>query len=211
MDRSIFESIKTDAAQLTEREYITVLILYALLAGNKATKDFSDAFLRHAALISQLHLSERLVKPAELDERATASLELFSDEATAILSSETWRDNMVALQCSCDVADLVDGRLLASCLKDKSIGRNETYQSLLQAMKSVGSGSIGNENAATNGTQGMFTKLNCIHRSMIMQGYWGKLTGRQRLLKKRLSRHQTLTPYYLSPMTCSTPIFHLSI
>jgi len=156
LDRSIFESIKSDAEPLTEREYMTVLILYALLAGSKATKEFSDAFLRHTALVSQLHLSERLVKPANLDEEATASLELFCDEASAILSSETWKDNMATFQCSCDVADLIDGRLLAACLKDKTLGRNESYQSLLQAMKAIGSGSIGDENSTSNGSQGMF-------------------------------------------------------
>jgi hypothetical protein len=129
--------------------------LYALLAGSKATKDFADAFLRHTALVSQLHLSERLVKPATFDDAVTASLELFCDEATAILSSETWKDNMDALKCSCDVADLVDGRLLAACLKDKSLGRNESYQSLLKAMKTLGSGSIADENVAANGSQGM--------------------------------------------------------
>jgi hypothetical protein len=145
---------------LTEREYITVLILYALLAGSKATKEFTDAFLRHTALVSQLHLSERLVKAANLDEAATESLELFCDEALAILTSETWRDNMVAFQCACDVADLVDGRLLAACLKDKTLGRNESYQSLLQAMKTIGSGSIGDESATTNGSQGKFVLVN---------------------------------------------------
>jgi hypothetical protein len=141
--------------QPTEREYITVLVLFALLAGNRATRDFSDAFLRHTALLSQLHLSERLVEAADLSEENTTSLELFCDEATAVLSSETWASNMADFQCPCDVADLVDGRLLAACIKDKTLGQNEAYQSLTQALKSVGTGSLDNEKVPLNGSQSM--------------------------------------------------------
>jgi ATP-dependent RNA helicase DDX60 len=135
----MFDTVKGSInIQLTEREYLSILILTALISGGRISKGFADAFLRQQALISQLHLSERLVEAPALDEEAGECIEEFCEEACAILSSGAWASNMSDFECSCDVADLIDGRLLAACLQDTSIGINKTYQSLLKAILSLG-------------------------------------------------------------------------
>ncbi|KAF9737049.1 DEAD/DEAH box helicase [Paraphaeosphaeria minitans] len=153
LERSTWESVTGKVkVQLTERHYLTVIVLSALLAGNKVTKDFVSSFLRHTALISGLSLQERLVSAAGLDEKVKESLEVFCEEASTILASEDWADNMEAWNCRCDVADLVDGRLLSACLQDAAIGVNDVYRTLTQACEALGAGISSNDIAASNGT-----------------------------------------------------------
>ncbi|KAF2646563.1 DEAD/DEAH box helicase-like protein [Massarina eburnea CBS 473.64] len=133
--------------QLTERQYITLLVLSALKHSEDITDAFADAFLRHTALITQLHLSQRTVEATELDEAGRDSLQEFSEEATAVLSSEEWGTNMGTWGCICDVVDLVDGRLLAACIQNNAIGRNESYETLVKAMAASGAGISGDEKA----------------------------------------------------------------
>ncbi|KAJ4293474.1 hypothetical protein N0V90_008757 [Kalmusia sp. IMI 367209] len=152
VERATWERITTKVKEpLSERQYLTVLVLSALLAGNRVTKDFVAAFLRHTALISLLSLQERLVSAADFDEKNSASLELFCEEACTILASEQWAENMEAWKCGCDVADLVDGRLLSACLQDSSIGTNEIYGTLAQACGALGAEASSDETSNTNG------------------------------------------------------------
>ncbi|KAF1954271.1 P-loop containing nucleoside triphosphate hydrolase protein [Byssothecium circinans] len=146
LKRSFWDKMNGDSEnQLTERQYVSLLVLSALRHGEDITEEFVDAFLRHMALISELHLSARLVDAGKLDEDACESLQEFCEEASVVLSSEEWAANMTTWQCTCDVADLVDGRLLAACLQNKSVGRNATYSSLVRAMASSGAGHVGDD------------------------------------------------------------------
>ncbi|KAJ4346790.1 uncharacterized protein N0V89_010722 [Didymosphaeria variabile] len=152
LERSTWDSVTSKVKdQLTERYYLTVIVLSALLAGNKVTKDFVSAFLRHSALISGLSLQERLVSAANLDDKVKESLEAFAEEASTILASEEWAENMESWGCGCDVADLVDGRLLSACLQDASIGANELYSTLAQACEALGAGFSSDQAIGSNG------------------------------------------------------------
>lgn len=91
---------------------------------------------------------------AKLDGKHKESLEAFCEEAATILASEDWAENMEAWNCGCDVADLVDGRLLSACLQDASIGINEVYQALAQACGALGAGFSSEGIVASNGTTG---------------------------------------------------------
>lgn len=91
---------------------------------------------------------------ADLDDKVKESLEVFCEEAATILASEDWAENMEAWACGCDVADLVDGRLLSACVQDASIGVNEIYRTLAQACGALGAGLPSDDNAASNGKAG---------------------------------------------------------
>jgi hypothetical protein len=112
-------------------------------------------------LISGLSLQERLVSAAGLDEKVKESLEAFCEEASTILASEDWAENMEAWECGCDVADLVDGRLLSACLQDASIGANETYRTLAQACEALGAGFSIGEIVDSNGNAGKELSVFC--------------------------------------------------
>ncbi|PVH99267.1 P-loop containing nucleoside triphosphate hydrolase protein [Periconia macrospinosa] len=160
LKRSFWEKMNGNGdAKLSERQYISLLVLSALLHGEVISSEFADAFLRHSALISQLHLSERFVEAEGLDEEASDMLQEFCEEASLVLSSEEWAINMRDWECICDVADLVDGRLLAACLKNKGVGRNESYEALSKAMAATGSDVAGRDETSQkpNGTDSQTT------------------------------------------------------
>jgi hypothetical protein len=161
LKQSFWEKLNGDnKTKLTERQYITILVLLALTRrnlgnGDDVSSEFVDAFLRHTALISEISLSERLVEAVELNDEAQSSLQEFCEEASVVLSSEEWATNMDSWQCISDVSDLVDGRLLGACVQNKSIGRNQTYQTLAKAMASSGAGSVSDDKAIEQEQQGM--------------------------------------------------------
>lgn len=150
--------------KLSERQYITLLVLSALKHGEDVSSEFVDAFLRHTALISELQLSERFVEAEDLDEELKDMLQEFCEEASLVLSSEEWATNMSDWECKCDVSDLVDGRLLIASIKNPEIGRNETYGRLVKAMEAAGA-SVATENSGASQIQdGMLWSL--YHRSI---------------------------------------------
>lgn len=158
LTRSIFDTVKANINhELTERQYLTLLVLSMLQSEDKTTGKFSNAFLRHTALLAQLRLSERLIEVSDLSNSDSASVLLFCEEATTVLHSAAWAGNMRAWQCDCDVADLVDGRLLAACLRDASIGRNEYSQSLLRVLASLGANGISDETEVVDSSEGKST------------------------------------------------------
>lgn len=157
IEESTWESIASKVKEpLTERQYLAVLVLSALLAGKKVTKEFVSAFLRHTALISELTLQERLVPAADLDETTVASLELFSGEACTILASEEWAENMEKWNLQCDIADLVDGRILSACVANASTGTSALFQTLSQACEALGAGALNSD--VSNDSAGMSTR-----------------------------------------------------
>jgi hypothetical protein len=56
---------------------------------------------------------------------------------------------------SCDVADLVDGRLLSACLHNSSIGAIEAYHTLVQACGALGASFSSDETVGSNGPAGI--------------------------------------------------------
>ena len=167
LDSATWDSVKSKAqVQLTERQYLSVLVLSALFAGGKATSDFVSAFLRHTALLSHLTLQERLVPEAQLDDNAIQSLELFCEEASTILASEQWAENMESWKCDCDVSDLVDGRLLSACIQNPSIGADETYRMLCEASGALGASISPTEAANSNKHPGMTRPASHVKHSM---------------------------------------------
>ncbi|CAI6308174.1 unnamed protein product [Periconia digitata] len=150
LKRSFWDKMNSNnQSNLSERQYITLLVLLALIHGEDVSIEFANALIRHTALISQLRLSDRLVEADDLDDESRDMLQDFCTEASLVLSSQEWAANMADWGCKCDIADLVDGRLLAVCIKNKGIGQNETYGTLLKALEAAGSNAVDEHNAAS--------------------------------------------------------------
>ncbi|KAJ8108297.1 hypothetical protein OPT61_g8268 [Boeremia exigua] len=121
----------------TEREYLAVLVASKFAAKTKDHQDFAVALLHHAALLSELSLPDRLMQYQEpSQESRTLTLE-FCQEARKILAQTAWSEEADKLAVACDVADLIDGRLFASCLQNSSAPTSDLFQSLARAASAL--------------------------------------------------------------------------
>lgn len=99
----------------TEREVLTLITLTRILKNDPALEDLSIRFLAHTALITSLPLSNRpqptQTSNSEEDSRLQIFIANFSRISSTIISSRAWSEAMQAKRVSCDLFDLVDGRL----------------------------------------------------------------------------------------------------
>lgn len=97
----------------TEREILTVVVLGQMLKDNPEIKDLATSFLIHCALITSLPLSNRrqpTKRPVSEEQTQWQSfLAKFSRSASTLISSGAWAEAIGAR--TCDILDLVDGRL----------------------------------------------------------------------------------------------------
>ena len=99
----------------TEREILTLITLAQMLKDDPALEDLSTHFLCHTALITLLPLSNRR-QPAqrssgEENSRLQSFLAIFSKISSTLISSGAWTKAMENKIISCDISDLIDGRL----------------------------------------------------------------------------------------------------
>ena len=99
----------------TEREILTLITLAQMLKDDPALEDLSTQFLYHTALIKLLPLSNRR-QPAqrssgEEHSRVQSFLAIFSKISSTLISSGAWAKAMENKIISCDISDLIDGRL----------------------------------------------------------------------------------------------------
>ncbi|PSN74496.1 P-loop containing nucleoside triphosphate hydrolase protein [Corynespora cassiicola Philippines] len=128
---TVQSAVETD---LTEREFLAVLCVSKLIRQDAAAVEFAAALLRHVALLSQLGLPERRYQSMTLSTNFVSLLDKFCSDVRTVVESEDWAEDIEEYTLSCDVADLVDGRLLAACLNDSSLGAGtERFQLLLRA------------------------------------------------------------------------------
>ncbi|KAH7079592.1 hypothetical protein FB567DRAFT_631384 [Paraphoma chrysanthemicola] len=102
-------------SSLTEREYLTVLLAAKLISTEE--DELVTALLNQAALLSEISLSDRQLDLQEVSEEVQEFIITFAEEARKLLSSAAWRDEISACSTTCDVADLIDGRLLSYCVQ----------------------------------------------------------------------------------------------
>jgi hypothetical protein len=128
--RGFLQTIRTSCDQLlTEREYLTVLVASKLTSSGTG---LSSALLQQVALLSELPLSDRALKHQEVPQEINAFILEFCHEARKFVGSPAWAEAFKG-HPDCDLADLIDGRLLASCARDSSKGRSEHFDTLLKA------------------------------------------------------------------------------
>ncbi|RYO67691.1 putative helicase [Alternaria tenuissima] len=128
--RGFLQTIRTSCDQLlTEREYLTVLVASKLAASNA---DLSSVLLQHAALLSELPLSDRIIKHCEIPDEVKSFILDICCEARKFIGSPAWAEAFKG-HPDCDLADLIDGRLLASCARNPTTEPSEHLQTLLKA------------------------------------------------------------------------------
>ena len=114
----IQEHLSTNS-MLTERELLSVLIIRAIFPNGErvSTTNLKTivSFLHHCALLKHLPLSHRSTDTTSSTKETIEFLQKTIKIATEILSCETW--SAVASEAceSCDVGDLIDGRILNAC------------------------------------------------------------------------------------------------
>ena len=106
----------------TEREILTVVILAHILEVDPTMRDLATRFLAHTVLITSLPLSNRRqpIPSRTSDEQSLLQsfLARFSYASTTLISSGTWSEVMEAETVSCDISDLIDGRLFEASVMD---------------------------------------------------------------------------------------------
>lgn len=115
---------------LTEREYLTVLVASQL--ASSSSNNLTPALLQHTALLSELPLSDRAIATQEMPEEISAFILEFCHEARKFIGSPAWSDAFSG-HPECDLADLIDGRLLALCAQDPSVESSELLDTLKKA------------------------------------------------------------------------------
>ena len=106
----------------TEREILNVVILAHILEVDPTMKDLATRFLAHTVLITSLPLSKRRqpIQSRTSDEQSSLQsfLAQFSYASTTLISSGAWSEAMEAGRVSCDISDLIDGRLFEAPVID---------------------------------------------------------------------------------------------
>ena len=120
-DTLISQLNKLDAirsSQLTQRGILTVLTLNKMLKDDSTQTELAALLLVHTALLEHLSLSMRRTTSAHLDDQSVTRLasfiRKFSSIASFILMQDVWTQSEDVNNLECDVADLLDGRLLLS-------------------------------------------------------------------------------------------------
>ena len=106
----------------TEREILTVVTLAHILEVDPTMRDLATRFLAHTVLITSLPLSNRRqpIQSRTSDEEYSLQsfLAKFSYASTTLIASGAWSEAMEAGTVSCDICDLIDGRLFEASVID---------------------------------------------------------------------------------------------
>lgn len=133
----------TRFVKFTQRGYLTISTLGRILKEDPSLADLSSIYLAHTVLLEHSELSDRrltLNPPSKkLNPRLSSFVEHFSKIASSILMNGSWARSMEIRNAKCDVADLIDGRLLqilAQCDNDRLMTGElaSAYGSLAQAL-----------------------------------------------------------------------------
>lgn len=132
--RGFLQTIRESCDQLlTEREYLTVLVASKLSASDA---DMVSLLLHQAAAISELALPERIFQHQEIPEEVNKFILEFCHEARRFIGSPAWAEAFDG-HPDCDLADLIDGRLLAAYARNALPKFSEHFEILLKATKAL--------------------------------------------------------------------------
>lgn len=107
----------------SEREYLTLVTLAQIMCDNKSNDRLVFVFLLHTVLIEETQLSHR---PILFDQKGKLKSSLensqfiaeFAQVSHAILKQKFWSSAMDKKGVTCDIADLIDGRLFIAVSHD---------------------------------------------------------------------------------------------
>ena len=102
------EQLGDSLKSLSERERLTIIAIVRVLAEDRS--QVCSDILYHTALLSTLPIASRRLDHVE--SANSSSLEKFINIAMQILQSDAWSEFHEQNSTVCDVADLIDGRLL---------------------------------------------------------------------------------------------------
>jgi hypothetical protein len=134
LEKSLQLIQKSSTDSLTEREYLTVLLTSKL--ASTADPELCTALLYHTALLSEISILDRRLDSQDVNEKLHDFIVKFAREARKIISSEAWDEEIP--EAACDIADLIDGRLLAFCMQHPPKESNKRFEMLQKAAKSLG-------------------------------------------------------------------------
>ena len=103
----------------TQRRYIITIAMDMMLAKKATRPKLIAAFLGHAALLEVMPLASRRLGYAVADAKSTSEIQHFVDESASIICSmlqDTGFYRTLKSIASCDLSDLLDGRLFSSVL-----------------------------------------------------------------------------------------------
>ena len=101
---------------LTERASLIVIVLARMLKEKLVTTSLATSFLVHVVLIGSLPLTKRRLKTGFQDDDSQLEMNTFlanfSRLSVLLLEDSMWSQSMQLSESLCDIADLIDGRLL---------------------------------------------------------------------------------------------------
>lgn len=130
----------------TQRDYLTILSLGRMLTSDPSLAELASILLVHTVLLENLAVPDRRLpidrKAAKSNSQLSSLIERFSKTASSVLVEESWTRSMELGHVKCDVADLIDGRLLqisASLDHQKLLAKGpaSSFESLAHALCTV--------------------------------------------------------------------------
>jgi hypothetical protein len=115
---------------LTEREYLVVL-----LATKLGISELYTALLYQTALLSEISLSHRLLDAQEPSAELQDFVVKFAQDARQFIDCAAWDEALS--DADCDIADLIDGRLLSFCVQNPPEEQNKRFEMLRSAAASL--------------------------------------------------------------------------
>ncbi|KAH7409767.1 DEAD/DEAH box helicase-like protein [Phaeosphaeria sp. MPI-PUGE-AT-0046c] len=117
--------------ELSERDVITVLVLRAAMLRGAISSEEASAFLLHTAALHYFPLANR--RPTITTKNTSQRLvSLFTQSAASLLRNETLFEQLNALNLPANLADLLDGFLLAALTRDTCL-RNTLLANTLES------------------------------------------------------------------------------
>ncbi|KAI4289903.1 MAG: hypothetical protein L6R35_000819 [Caloplaca aegaea] len=125
--------------QITERMLLTLETLRIMLRKNSVNERLVLATLIHMLLVTETQLSNRHVGLADWDPTNQTAFEeylhTFAEIAAELVQRAAWRETSTESSVVCDIADLIDGRLLLAVWWELEVG-GSIHQSFSQGLVS---------------------------------------------------------------------------
>lgn len=100
--------------QLSERDAVTLLALHAAIEADQVSSDQASVFLLHTAALHFLPLRHRRFRKRDGLGGTQDVMLAFAQSAASLLHNSSFRDQLDSRKLPCDLADLLDGFLLAT-------------------------------------------------------------------------------------------------
>lgn len=118
----LWDLIKLHGGSYSERDYLTVFCLSEMLKQGSVNPSLASAVLLHLSCSKCLSIAQRRIRAVNCNKKDhkaqfTAFLTDFSDNVRTTMDHVSWRKLMKDNSIQCDVADLIDVRLLQAVLR----------------------------------------------------------------------------------------------